>query len=537
MAGDVLVTKLELNISASNLEDRDTTSKSDPMCVVYLKDASFRYYEVGRTERIQNTLSPAWSKSIQIDYHFEERQEIKFEIYDSDSSSASLSAHDFLGSLECSVGEIVSTPVKPFSRSLSKKKGSISIVALEESSVKEQAFFKFSAKNVDKKDFFGKSDPFFQISRPTGATWTVVYRSEVIKDDLNPSWRPFSISLGKLCVSGNKSTDEFKIEVFDWDSDGGHDFIGSFLTTFDNLEGGSRHITLVSEKKKAKKGSSYKGSGEFMVESVRTQQIYSFLDFIQGGTSLHFTVAVDFTGSNGDPRDPQSLHFNNPSFPNQYIQAIRSVGEIIQDYDSDKMFPALGFGGKLPTGVVSHEFFLNGHPSNPYCAGVDGILQAYSMALQSVQLYGPTNFSPVINHVARFANESQGEAQNYFVLLIITDGIITDMAETVKAIVHASYLPMSIIIIGVGNADFSAMSILDGDGDRLKSGREIAARDIVQFVQFTSYCVSERSTSAASTLFVQNQAKLAKAVLAEVPQQLTEYMAYNSLAPPATPPS
>ena len=37
MAGDVLVTGLELNISASNLEDRDTTSKSDPMCVVYLK--------------------------------------------------------------------------------------------------------------------------------------------------------------------------------------------------------------------------------------------------------------------------------------------------------------------------------------------------------------------------------------------------------------------------------------------------------------------------------------------------------------------
>jgi len=24
----------------------------------------------------------------------------------------------------------------------------------------------------------------------------------------------------------------------------------------------------------------------------------------------------------------------------------------------DKMFPALGFGAKLPNGVVSHEFFL-----------------------------------------------------------------------------------------------------------------------------------------------------------------------------------
>ena len=68
--------------------------------------------------------------------------------------------------------------------------------------------------------------------------------------------------------------------------------------------------------------------------------------------------------------------------------------------------------------------------------------------MTQVQLYGPTNFSPVINHVARFAAENTQSAQNYFVLLIITDGVITDFAETVSAIVKASHLPMSIIIVG-----------------------------------------------------------------------------------------
>lgn len=44
---------------------------------------------------------------------------------------------------------------------------------------------------------------------------------------------------------------------------------------------------------------------------------------------------------------------------NDYAMALRAVGEIIQDYDSDKMFPALGFGAKLPPdGRVSHEFAL-----------------------------------------------------------------------------------------------------------------------------------------------------------------------------------
>ena len=44
---------------------------------------------------------------------------------------------------------------------------------------------------------------------------------------------------------------------------------------------------------------------------------------------------------------------------NAYAMALKAVGEIIQDYDSDKMFPALGFGAKLPPdGRISHEFAL-----------------------------------------------------------------------------------------------------------------------------------------------------------------------------------
>ena len=73
---------------------------------------------------------------------------------------------------------------------------------------------------------------------------------------------------------------------------------------------------------------------------------------------MNFTVAIDFTGSNGNPATPTSLHYINPYQPNQYAAAIQAVGEIIQDYDSDKLFPVLGFGAKLPTGQVSHEFAL-----------------------------------------------------------------------------------------------------------------------------------------------------------------------------------
>ena len=50
-------------------------------------------------------------------------------------------------------------------------------------------------------------------------------------------------------------------------------------------------------------------------------------------TEIQCVIAVDFTASNGDPRQPSSLHYNNPGRPNEYQVALQAVGEIIEDYD------------------------------------------------------------------------------------------------------------------------------------------------------------------------------------------------------------
>ena len=41
-----------------------------------------------------------------------------------------------------------------------------------------------------------------------------------------------------------------------------------------------------------------------------------------------------------------------------------------------------------------------------YSLGIQGIVQAYQSCLPSIALYGPTNVSPVINHVASFARQA-----------------------------------------------------------------------------------------------------------------------------------
>jgi len=520
-------TEVEISVRCEELVNRDLTSKSDPTCVLFVQRSAkpADWAEFGRTEKIQDSLSPRWGKKFVMDYKFEERQLLKFSIYDIDSSSSNLESHDFLGDTECSLGEIMAQQSKGFVRKLSKG-GKIFVHAEELSSNKDLITMKFEGQKLDNKDFFGKSDPFIEISKSNeNNDYSVVFRSEVIQNNLNPLWKPFTMESRTLCNGDYDRT--LKFDVFDMDNDGSHDLIGSFQTNVRRLlkgPGGENVYECVNEKKKKKKGSKYKHSGILVLQQIQIEPNPSFLEYIAGGLQVNFTVAIDFTGSNGRPTDPNSLHYRDPTGrPNQYVTAIQSVGEIIQDYDSDKQFPCLGFGARIPpNGEVSHEFFLTLDSSKPFCAGLEGILSAYYTSINNVQLYGPTNFSPVINHVAKFAQVYQKDPSNYFILLIITDGIITDFEETKAALVNASSLPMSVIIVGVGNEDFSAMEVLDGDNGQLQSHGVFAKRDIVQFVELRKFVQSGQRW---------NKELLAKSVLAEIPSQVCSWMKTNGFKP------
>ncbi|XP_012867862.1 PREDICTED: LOW QUALITY PROTEIN: copine-3 [Dipodomys ordii] len=425
------VTKVELNVSCDNLLDKDVASKSDPLCVLFLNTSGHQWYEVERTERIKNCLSPKFSKTFIIDYYFEVVQKLKFGIYDIDNKTIELSDDDFLGECECTLGQIVSS--KRITRPLVLKngkpagKGSITISA-EEIKDNRVVLFEMEARKLDNKDLFGKSDPYLEFHKQTSdGNWLMVHRTEVIKNNLNPVWKPFKVSLNSLCYGDMDKI--IKVECYDYDNDGSHDLIGTFQTTMTKLKEASRNSPIeyecINEKKRQKK-KSYKNSGVIIVK-------------------------------------------------------LCEVGWLLSLITSDKMFPAFGFGAQIPPQwQVSHEFPINFNPANPY-------------------------------------------VMQYFVLLIITDGVITDLDETRQAIVNAAKLPMSIIIVGVGGADFSAMEFLDGDGGSLRSpSGEVAIRDIVQFVPFRQF---------------QNAPKeaLAQCVLAEIPQQVVGYFNTYKLLPPKNP--
>ena len=379
---------------------------------------------------------------------------------------------------------------------------------------------KIKGENLDKKDLFGKSDPYFILYKkmPDG-TYSKAYQSETIMKTLNPSWERFKMRTWDLC--GEDISQEIKVECFDWDKHSSDDLIGEATFIIEKIEpsGAKKEVELINPKYKSKK--KYKNSGKLVFEYVNVVKIHSFIEFLRSGFEINLMVAIDFTGSNGDPKTPSSLHYINPDgSDNSYMYAIRSIGSILAAYDKDQIIPVYGYGACFPRGGVNHCFPLNGNEDKPEVLGIDGVLKAYQETLQTVELWGPTHFAEIIKKASEITKEGmEKNPYKYYVLLILTDGVINDMEATIDGIVKAANdLPLSIVITGIGEADFSDMDKLDGDGSVLKSTTGVKAeRDIVQFVPFNKYS--------------ENPQMLAQETLAEIPKQVSEYMAMKGIYP------
>ena len=109
-----------------------------------------------------------------------------------------------------------------------KNRGTLTIRAEElDQGQKEVVYFAIHGRSLDKKDLFGKSDPFLEFYRLSPSSdpaqsitkQAMVHRSEVIKKTLNPEWKPFEVSVRHLC-EGEKHR-PFLIQCFDYDNDGG----------------------------------------------------------------------------------------------------------------------------------------------------------------------------------------------------------------------------------------------------------------------------------------------------------------------------
>lgn len=515
--------QVELTVSCNNLKNISRSNSVNPVCILFTKEfGSDYFYEVDRTEVAINSPNPVFQKKFLLQYIFEECQRLNFEIYEcADAQNLRLDKHDFLGRVSCTLGEVVGSQESEIEMELSgsgSECSSLRVSAEEISTPNEIAVMQFRAEKLDKKDLFGKSDPFLVFHRVNDdGSFTICHKSEIVKHNLNPTWKPFTIPLWKLC--GCNWNRQIKVECYDWDAGGGHDVIGVFLTSLQRLSKGPgpENVYDCHNAKKASKKKNYKNSGMIIMLNCEIETQPSLLDYIRSGIHLKMALGVDFTASNGDPIQSTSLHYMNAYTSNCYARMMESIGEIVLDYDRDKQVLAFGYGARMPPeNKALHDFPLNGNEKDPFCHGLEGVIDGYQRSLHRVTLFGPTNFAPIINKVAKYASEVK---DTYYVLLLLTDGVVTDMPQTKQAIIQASGLPVSILIVGIGEADFTGMEEFDSDNNRLAT-----QRDMCQFVTFKDYYAGGHNLDLS-------QAQLAKDLLWELPDQFLAYMKNNGIKP------
>lgn len=504
--------KIDLRISCENLLRTSVITMSAPYCIVLIQNRSnMELVEIGRSDTVLSVGKAAWGNSIIIDFNFELNQTIYFKIRDSEGNE-----NRHLGKASIKFAELVSKGTVTLDLT---KQGTIKIEA--EKHGENNTMYEILLSGVHLKHrgiCCFKNNPFLVLYKKVDESWAEIARTNCVKYTLNPRWNKIQINSRNMC--NNDFSRAAFLSVYDRANSCDTMLTGYAETTFAELCQKSNEILLSYPNYLGK----IMNTGRIRVEDIITKPIFSFVDYLKAGVEISCTVAIGFTDKVQDINNPASNHFLTNDAQNQYEKAILEIGAVLENYDSDKKFEVYAFGDNCKGSQETVNNFLNLKSNeNTYIKGVSGILEAYHEGLKKIALSGPTSFHPIINEISKTI-KNQDLQKKYNILLILTDGGIIDMPKAIQSIVEASRLPLSIIIVGVGNDSFACMKELDSDDKLLQdSFKNKAVRDIVQFVPF------HKVSGDAATL--------AAGVLKEVPRQLVDYMDLINFTPESYSPS
>lgn len=539
-SGENAPMRLVLQLQAAHLAGLDTRRhlRHDYFATAEVRDpdGGDGWVDLGKTEVVYGRADPAWANTFSLEYSFNVAQLLRFRVHRLDPSATAGAPRRFeaLGEVQCTVATIVLADKQVVSERLRavhsrrptiepRPPPTLSIRAEEErGDLGDSVTLQFVARNLRRG-----AKPFYTLMRENAdrtfspVQFSEVHRSYDRRSNRDNHFKPLTVSLAKL-VNGDLGR-KLRIEFKDYEQNGHHRRGGHADFTLNGLraaqELGRRPVFKLF---KDKNNGVRKEAGVVTVSKFEITNSYTFLDYIRAGVEINCVFAVDMSSTNGNPRDPNSLQYNSRSTPNEYVVALREIGAVLDQYDTDKRFPAYGFSACLPLDYryMSYCFALSGNASKPLCDGIEGVISKYYDSLDYVAPHQPCHMNPVIQHVVTECSRKDRENKHtaYTVLLLITDGDYQDQKRVADTICAAADLPLSIVIVGVGNSDFPLLDELDGDDVRLCNSEGVpAARDIVQVVHFHKH----RHSPAA----------LARETLAEIPSQLISYMRSQGLRP------
>ena len=171
-------------------------------------------------------------------------------------------------------------------------------------------------------------------------------------------------------------------------------------------------------------------------------------------TQFRLMVAIDFSISN----QWQKLHQLSDPARNGYLQVLGGLAGIVRRYVKNGYIPAFRFGCRQSEDYDCVPLCAPQNP-NPNFEGFDALMAGYAEAVQSVEMYGPTQLTPVFQKAVQVSAETGH--QELLVCVILTDGDVEDIKLDRETLVMASQYPICFVGVGIGNGDFKDLEPFD----------------------------------------------------------------------------
>ena len=199
---------------------------------------------------------------------------------------------------------------------------------------------------------------------------------------------------------------------------------------------------------------------------------YSLFDYISAGISFDSYIGIDFSDKILNTFDMEN---------NQYMRAIRGFRETL--FDFVRIFEVYGYGAKLKYENNNKPYFNLSQDENPNLEGFTNIKNAYQECLNQIE-YNDNTLSPLLKLIKIRIYEKYNFAKyNIFFLLISNCPKNEDIQNCIDDFIENSFLPLSIVIVGIGSKDNEFKNIQNLYNKNIDSRKGIKKqRDYIYFI-------------------------------------------------------
>ena len=174
----------------------------------------------------------------------------------------------------------------------------------------------------------------------------------------------------------------------------------------------------------------------------------TFLDYIYSGIEITPVYAIDFS--------QPFAHSPNNLTGNPYLNSVKYIQNILQNFIQDPFYPVLGTGATfVDFETDSNCFALTGNIFQPEILTFGMLDDYYKSTLSNIKPNSMNVFGEIIENMIKMIHYYSKEVLKYYVLVIVSAGNPTDSQRVLNAYNTITNLPMSVIDIRVNDTNTS----------------------------------------------------------------------------------